>query len=213
MGEEKERAAAEQARAEEEAMRYHRLVRASNIPTAWKSKTFEKLDPTIQPKAQRIAKQYAETFSMNSPGLVFYSDINGTGKTTLAACIANYVLHEKHLSVSFWKARELMLHIRRTFSDDWSGEDESEILGRISSADLLVLDDVGVDPPSNWIFSTYWTVLDRRYDWQLPLVVTTNKPFDGAGELLEDRIGAGANSRLLGLCNHSLINMSGEDLR
>lgn len=78
---------------------------------------------------------------------------------------------------------------------------------------LLFLDDVGVDPPSEWIKSTYWTLLDRRVDWQLPVVVTTNKPFEGKGEVLADRIGLGAASRLLGLCGGKVIDMTGPDLR
>jgi len=55
--------------------------------------------------------------------------------------------------------------------------------------------------------------MDRRFDWELPVVITTNKPFEGRGEVLADRIGEGAASRLLGLCGGNVIDMSGEDLR
>lgn len=198
-----------EARAEEE--RYQALIRLANIPPRWQKVTFETLDPSIQPRAQRVARQYAEDFTKTSPSLVFFSRENGTGKTTLAACIANYVLHELRVPVMFAKARDIMLQIRRTFSD--RDETEAEILDKISYVDLLVLDDVGVDPPSEWIKSTYWTLLDRRSDWELPVVVTTNRPFEGTGEQLQDRIGVGATSRLLGLCQGNIINMKGADLR
>ncbi len=173
--------------------------------------TFDTLDPNIQPVAQRLAREYATGFSKQSLSLVFYSPGNGTGKTTLAACIINYVLHELRCPVMFAKARDIMLDIRKTFSDRY--ETEAEILDKVSYVDLLLLDDVGVDRPSEWIKSTYWTLMDRRYDWMLPVVVTTTKPFEGRGEILADRIGDGAASRLLGLCQGNVIDMTGLDLR
>lgn len=191
--------------------RYRELIRLANIPPRWREVTFDTLNPNIQSVAQRLAREYAEGFNKKSPSLVFYSPGNGTGKTHLAACIANHILHEKRLPVLFAKARDIMLEIRKTFSDRC--ETEAEILDKISYVDLLVLDDVGVDRPSEWIKSTYWTLMDRRFDWMLPVVVTTNKPLDGKGEILADRIGEGAASRLLGLCQGNVIDMTGVDLR
>ena len=194
-----------------EEQRYLDLIRLANIPPRWKGVTFETLDPKIQPVAQKIAREYAVNFSRESPSLVFYSPGNGTGKTTLVACITNHVLHELRVPVMFAKARDIMLELRKTFSDRY--ETEAQILDKISYVDLLVLDDVGVDSPSKWIKSTYWTLMDRRFDWELPVVVTTNKPFEGRGEILADCIGEGAASRLLGLCGGDVIEMTGKDLR
>ena len=201
----------QQAQKELEEARYRELVALARIPPRWREVTFDTLDPNRQPVAQRLAREYAEGFNKESPSLVFYSLGNGTGKTTLAAAIANYVLHELRAPVIFAKARDIMLEIRKTFSDHY--ETEAEILDKISYVDLLVLDDVGVDRPSEWIKSTYWTLMDRRFDWMLPVVVTTNKPFEGREEVLADRIGPGAASRLLGLCGGSVIDMTGPDLR
>jgi len=209
--EEREQAAEKLAQEQKEEERYQGLIRLANIPPRWREVTFDTLDPNIQPVAQRLAKEYAAGFSKESSSLVFYSPGNGTGKTTLAACIINYVLHELRLPVMFAKARDIMLEIRKTFSDRY--ETEAEILDKVSYVDLLLLDDVGVDRPSEWIKSTYWTLMDRRFDWMLPVVVTTNKPLEGRGELLADRIGEGAASRLLGLCQGDVIDMTGEDLR
>jgi len=209
--EEQERAAEKLAQEQAEEQRYRGLIRLANIPPRWREVTFDTLDPNIQPVAQRLAREYAAGFSKESPSLIFYSPGNGTGKTTLAACIANYVLHELRVPVMFAKARDIMLEIRKTFSDRY--ETEAGILEKVSYVDLLVLDDVGVDRPSEWIKSTYWTLMDRRFDWMLPVVVTTNKPLEGGGELLADRIGEGAASRLLGLCRGNIIDMSGKDLR
>ena len=92
---------------------------------------------------------------------------------------------------------------------------EADILDRVLSVQLLVLDDVGVDPTSQWLQATYWTVFDRRLEWQLPVVVTTNKPLEApqGEEYLGDRIGNGAVSRLIDLCQGNVIDMLGPDLR
>jgi DNA replication protein DnaC len=216
--------AAERARRQEEAerlakeaeeqARYRDLIAFAQIPPKWREVTFDNSKAELNPKAFKAAKRYAEKFSTQSPSLVFYSLGNGTGKTHLAACIANYVLHEKKLPILFKKARDLMLDIRRTFSDR-GDMTEADILDRVLSVRLLVLDDVGVDPTSQWLQATYWTVFDRRLEWQLPVVITTNKPIEaGEGQVsLADRIGEGAVSRLIELCQGNVIDMTGPDLR
>lgn len=209
--EQREQALEERAKEQAKEERRQELIRLANIPPRWRGVTFDTLDSNVQPVAQKLAREYAEGFTKDSPSLVFYSPGNGTGKTTLAAAIANYVLHELWVPVMFVKARDIMLEIRKTFSDRY--ETESEILDKRSFVDLLILDDVGVDRPSEWIKSTYWTLMDRRFDWMLPVVVTTNKPFEGEDEVLADRIGEGAASRLLGLCRENVIDMTGPDLR
>jgi len=190
------------------------LIALARIPPKWKEMTFDSSNAGLNPRAFKIAKRYAERFNTWSPSLVFYSPGNGTGKTHLAACIANYVLHEKRLPVLFIKARDLMLDIRRTFSDR-GDMTEADILDRVLSVQLLVLDDVGVDPPSQWLHATYWTVFDRRLEWQLPVIVTTNKLLEASqGEVcLADHIGDGAVSRLIELCQGNVIDMVGPDLR
>ena len=208
--EERERAAREA----QELSRYREMIAQANIPPKWRETTFDSSNPELNPRAFKIAKRYAEKFNADSPSLVFYSSGNGTGKTHLAACIANYVLHQKRLPVLFKKARDLMLDIRRTFSDR-GDMTEADILDRVLSVQLLVLDDVGVDPTSQWLQATYWTVFDRRLEWQLPVVITTNKPFEAPeGEVsLGDRIGEGAVSRLVELCQGNVIDVFGPDLR
>lgn len=194
-----------------EEQRYLELIRVAGVPPRWQDVRFDSLAPDIQPVAQKIARAYAEGFCKESPSLVLYSPGNGTGKTTLGYCIVNHLLHEMRVPVVARKARDVMLELRNTFSD--RQETEAAVLNRVSYANLLFLDDVGKDPPSKWIHSTYWTLLDRRYDWQLPIVITTNKPVEGRGEVLADRIGEDAVSRLLGLCGNNVIDMTGEDLR
>jgi len=187
----------------------------AKIPEFWRDTTFESSDASINRVAFNKCRRYAEIFDpRKSPSLYLFSLKYGTGKTHLAACIANYVLHEKGYSVRYQKARDLLLDIRRTYSD--SGDlDEAELLDRVLSFDLLVLDDVGIDQPSQWLVSTYWTVFDRRMEMGLPIVVTANyNLFETAKlETIGDRIGFGAESRLRKMCGENVIEFKGKDLR
>lgn len=193
--------------------RYRELVAMARIPKIWRGVTFENSDPTIKKAAFKAAKRYAESFSMESGTLVFYSKGYGCGKTHLGVCILNYVLHHLRQPVLFKKARDLLLDIRRTFSERGTAT-EADILNQVLSVELLMLDDVGVDNPSPWIESTYWTIFDRRLEWQLPTIVTANYSLEAEAEgSLGERIGYGALSRLTQLCRGNFVDMSGPDLR
>ncbi|GAI22701.1 unnamed protein product, partial [marine sediment metagenome] len=173
--------------------RYREFVAQARIPKLWREVTFENSDTNLNKAAFRVAKRYADNFSAESGTLVLYSQGYGCGKTHLAACVANHVLHQLRRPVLFKKARDLLLEIRSTFSERGT-ETEAHILDQVLSVELLILDDVGVDNPSLWIESTYWTVFDRRVEWQLPTIVTANYPLEGEADevSLGDRIGYGA---------------------
>jgi len=212
---EEEEADREQQEHEAAAKRQRDRIFQAKIPEFWRNTTFETSDSTINRAAFNKCRRYAETFDpRKSSSLYLFSLKYGVGKTHLAACVANYVLHEKGYSVCYQKARDLLLDIRRTYSD--RGDlDEAGLLDRVLSFDLLVLDDVGIDQPSQWLVSTYWTVFDRRMEMGLPLVVTANyNLFETANlETIGDRIGFGAESRLRKMCGENVIEFKGKDLR
>lgn len=197
------------------ARRQQERIFQAKIPELWQNTTFETSDPAINRAAFNRCKKYAETFHpKKSPSLYLFSLKYGTGKTYLAACIANYVLYVKKYSVRYQKARDLLLDIRHTYSD--RGDlDEADLLNRVLFFDLLVLDDVGVDQPSPWLVSTYWTVFDRRMEMGLPVVVTANYNLfeTEKGMTIGDRIGFGAESRLRRTCGENVIEFKGKDLR
>jgi DNA replication protein DnaC len=208
---------AERERQEHEAAtkRQRDRISQAKIPELWRDTTFETSDPSINRVAFNRCRRYAETFDpKKSPSLYLFSLKYGAGKTHLAACIANYVLLEKKYSVRYQKARDLLLDIRRTYSDR-GDVDEAGLLDNVLSFNLLILDDVGIDQPSQWLVSTYWTVLDRRMEMGLPVVVTANYNLfeTERGMTIGDRIGFGAESRLRKMCGENVIEFKGKDLR
>lgn len=193
---------------------YQQMISRANIPPKWSKVTFSNSKPNINTKALAIAKEYAETFSKKSGAIAFYSSGVGTGKTHLAACIANHVLHNLRQQVIYKKARYLMLDLRATFSEA-GPQNEKSVLNQILNVPLLILDDVGLDNPSQWLEGTYWTVFDHRLEWQLPMVITTNYPMESEhGEMsLGDRIGIRALSRLREMTQGRFIHTAEKDLR
>ncbi len=202
------------AKKQDELTRYLDIIARARIPADLRETTFANADPKINEKIFAWGQQYAETFSPHqSRSLLMTSRTTGTGKTYLAACIANHVLHEKKLSVRFQDAQSLLLDIRNTYSEDRLSE--AQVLDQVLRVDLLVLDDVGWAPKSEWIEGIYANILNRRIHHELPVIVTTNYPFedDGRGQFLRDRIGERAYSRLKAMCGGAIIRFPGKDLR
>lgn len=209
-----EEAEKETARAEAETRR-RKMIDEAGIPLVWKNVSFATSDPKINKLALRQSKTYAEKFDPGESGSLFiFSRGYGNGKTHLAACIANHVLHELNLSARFQKARDLSLEIRHTYSDD-SGRDEYSYLQWILSFVILVLDDLGKDAWSEHRENTYWTVFDRRLESGLPVVVTSNYSlYETERDVsLGDKIGFGCVSRLRQMCRDNVIELKGPDLR
>ncbi len=187
-----------------------RVIRA-HIPFDFQHTTFKNSNPKIHPAAFLACKKYAEEFNRSSPSLIIYSDIFGSGKTHLSACIANYLLHERKIDVRFIKARDMLLQLKSTF-DSGAREDEDAMLKRILDATVLVVDDLGVNSPTEWSAETWWTIFDRRLETGLQVIITTNYAPDEDGHL-SARIGGGALSRLRGMCGDNIVAFKGKDLR
>ena len=74
-------------------------------------------------------------------------------------------------------------------------------------ADLLVIDDLGAEKPSEWTQERLYSVVDHRYANRLPLIVTGNLPPAKLAEQTGDRVA----SRLAQMCR--VVPMTGPDRR
>jgi DNA replication protein DnaC len=108
----------------------------------------------------------------------------GTGKTHLAAAVANELLN-RGVAVHFAVVPELLKRVRATFGDD-TAETEAQLLDLYCRVPLLVLDDLGAHKGTEWAREFVYTVVDARYRRRAPVVVTTNlRAIDGPGGLVE----------------------------
>lgn len=111
----------------------------------------------------------------------------GVGKTYMAIGAVR-ALHFRGWEVVFAPIIELLDALRP------SGGDPDGALEEACHAEVLVLDDVGSERPTDWTAERFYAVVNRRYMEQRPTVVTTNL---GRKEL-QEAVGERVMSRLVG---------------
>ncbi len=120
--------------------------------------------------AYRKAVRFVEQFPAVDKGLLLIGE-NGVGKTHLAVAILKAIIREKHVQGYFYETGELLKLVRDTYASDTN---ELEVLRPVVEADLLVLDDLGVEKTSEWVQETLGHVVNLRYSERRPTVFTTN---------------------------------------
>ena len=113
----------------------------------------------------RICRNYVEHFDemlAANAGLLFFGS-PGTGKTFAASCIAN-ALMERRVPV-------LVTSIVRLTANMF-GDDLNELLERMNTARLLVLDDFGAERNTEFKAEQIFTVIDARYAAKKPMIIT-----------------------------------------
>lgn len=176
--EEAERKALEAHRLKE---RIRKITGESGMGVRFLRRTFETFEVTKEnQKAYTMAKKYADSFEnlmpkygMPEPGRngLFIAGPAGTGKTHIAAAIANQLIYQGKPVICMTMI-DLLARIRKTFNRD--GVDESTVLSLYKTVPLLIIDDIGKEPPTEWAISTIYNIINGRYEAYLPTIVTTN---------------------------------------
>lgn len=94
---------------------------------------------------------------------------------------------EKNESICFVVLSELYEKLRRCYSNDDSYS-SNMIMDHIKQSDLLILDDLGAEKTSDWTKEILFSIIDFRYNEELPLIVTTNCVPEELREKAGDRI-------------------------
>ena len=94
----------------------------------------------------------------------------GTGKTFLAACIANALI-DQGVPVMMTSFPRILAAVQGLQPDERAG-----YLDDLNHYRLLVIDDLGAERQSEYALEIVYNVIDGRYKAQKPLIVTTNIP-------------------------------------
>ena len=97
---------------------------------------------------------------------------HGVGKTHLAVAAA-VVRRNRGDDVYFSTVANLLDHLRAAYSPN-SAVAHADLLMRISSAELLVLDDMGAERNTPFAEDKLFQIVNHRYEERLPTIITTS---------------------------------------
>lgn len=175
---------------------------ASVIPARFRGVSFDRPPVTeIEPMVVRVVRSWVEDLDTNleqGRGLWLMGD-TGTGKTTLAMLVSKAALQANH-SVAIYSLPKLLARIRRTYDSEPGGDSYLAFFERLTSVDLLHIDDLGAEKRSDWVLEQLYALVNERYEAQRSMLVTTNLD----QQELEEQIGPRTVSRLVEICGDPL---------
>lgn len=178
-----------------------KLLKESNLGRRFRDRTFENFQSAEFPKAYTKALCYAKNFEENTGEGLLFTGSPGTGKTHLAAAIANYIITELAIPVKFGAFIDILDSVKQSFQTD------DDVVTELIKTPLLIMDDLGKEKQTVWSNSILYQVINRRYENYLPVIITTNEDMGD----LEQSIGVATLSRLIEMCDG--VKMDGKDYR
>ena len=190
-----------------------RLFASARIPRAYAGDTFA--DYTVTDGNRKAVEAARWMLADGGRGVFLYGE-KGTGKTKLAAIIANERAGAGK-PVLFASVPDLMADIRASFASGGT----SERVQTVKETPFLVLDDLGAEKMTEWVGEQLFCIVNHRYNEQLPTVVTSNysptqiirhmATVDRGGNVIDDMQGQRIMSRIYGMCER--VEIRGADWR
>ena len=145
----------------------------------------EKLDPKDERSLEEAFKA-ANAYAEDPSGWLVFLGPYGSGKTHLAAAIANYRASAGH-AVMFVVVPDLLDHLRATFNPH-STVSYDRRFEEVRTAPLLVLDDLGTQAMTPWVREKLYQLFNHRYNAALPTVITTADSLEEIDPRLRSRL-------------------------
>ena len=124
-------------------------------------------------KVYQSLKNYSEKLvnEVERKGLILVGN-NGVGKTHLACSIANELI-KNGIPIIYGTLINLLAELKNTYDVD-NNISEMKIIKLYEKVDLLIIDDLGKEKPSEWGLEKLFTIINSRYENNLPVIITTN---------------------------------------
>ena len=178
-----------------EQLKIERQKKHSNIPDAYKDVRLsthfhdgyyqdQKTISTVIKTVKYWRENFEDMFK-DGVGLYIYSNTKGSGKTLLAAGIANDILYEHDIPVRFATATQIIQEIKSTWDKD-NKATESQLISLLCTIKVLVIDDLGTERYVDWIAERMYHIINERYVNKLMTIFTSNYPYDKL--IYDDRI-------------------------
>jgi len=178
--------------------------KAAGIPPKYLGVSFDNFNvDDYNKKVFEFCKKY--TMAENPLVGIYLFGPCGIGKTHLAISVLKEMLLKGRTGF-FTSTPDLLFKVRKTFSGNTPLTDE-ETLQQYLANQFLVLDDFGVEKPSEWVRQTLDHIIYHRDASVMPLIITSNLDPRRIEEQLDNRI----SSRIKGMC--CVLGMTGRDRR
>jgi DNA replication protein DnaC len=137
-------------------------------------------------KAQQDAFGIARNWLDDPKGMLWFWGDPGGGKSMLSRCIGNKLLELQQPTI-YREVPRLLREIRATFGKD-ATLSESDVWDAVMDVDCLILDEYGRVNPTPWVAEHLWELINHRWQYKLPTVVTTNKTIDELDDAIRSRV-------------------------
>lgn len=162
-----------------------RRIRFAELPDVFRDKTLKAFSVSVYETQEskekvrtacRIIKEYLDMFDEaqeTGMGLYIYSSAKGSGKTRMAASIANELM-ERDCSVKFSTSTRILNEIRSSY-DRESRYTESQLMDALITAPVLIIDDFGVENVTPWVKDKFYDIVNERYINKRVTIFTSNQ--------------------------------------
>ncbi len=198
----------------QEDSRVQRLMAEAHIPARYEHADLESYKPNTE--LQKLALQDLERFLGQYPlidvGLLFIGPC-GVGKTHLSVALLKAVIRTCGDRGLFYDFRDLLREIQASWNAVAQAS-QIDILRPVLEADVLVLDELGANKPTDWVRDTVTYIINHRYNNKRLTIFTSNyldAPDRAGDESLAERIGVRLRSRLYEMCK--VVDLDGKDFR
>lgn len=154
---------------QEERLRQRRVCFAETNMMDWTFANDDRRNEKLSDAMMRYCDNFEE-FRREGKGLLLHGTV-GTGKTYLAACIANRLIDNGY-SVLMTNFSRLTNQIQGTF------DGKQEFIDSMNKYTLLIIDDLGIERKTEFMQEMVYNIIDSRYRSGLPFIVTTNLTTD-----------------------------------
>lgn len=171
--------------------RHERMRKLSNLD-AFADKSLHNFDMDIPGYSEKerlslqMAYNAANNYAENPEGWLLLEGAYGCGKTHLAAAVGNHRL-QKGDQVLFITTPDLLDHLRASFAPK-SASSYDETFERLRETGILIIDDLGVENPSEWAKEKMFQLLNHRYSHRKPTIITTNRELDSLDPRIRSRL-------------------------
>ena len=142
--------------------------------------------PTEDTRSIKKSFDAARKFAEKPKGWIVFTGAHGSGKTHLAAAIANFASDMGQVPL-FVMVPDLLDHLRATFNPN-SQISYDRRFEEVRNSELLVLDDLGTQSATPWAREKLYQLFNHRYNAQLPTVITTADSLDEVDSRIRSRM-------------------------